>query len=118
MRLVIYKGFNKEFLMSLKDDDVIIDEAQDFENEEIEYFGKYTEHKNGHFLVFYDKNQLVTTKNVPDWIVESNCKLILTKNCRNTREIAITANGGVADSVRRVIWYRCDGTRDGYNWYC
>ena len=72
-------------------DDVIIDEAQDFENEEIEYFGKYTEQKNGHFLVFYDKNQLVTTRRVPDWIVESNCKLILTKNCRNTREIAITA---------------------------
>lgn len=75
----------------LKYDDVIIDEAQDFENEEIEYFGKYTEQKNGHFLIFYDKNQLVTTRSVPDWIVDSNCKLVLTKNCRNTREIAITA---------------------------
>lgn len=36
-------------------------------------------------------NQLVTTREVPVWIRESECKLILTKNCRNTREIALTS---------------------------
>lgn len=72
-------------------DDVIVDEAQDFVNEEIIFFKELTELKDGHFLAFYDKNQLLTTENVPDWINESECKLLLTKNCRNTYEIALTA---------------------------
>lgn len=72
-------------------DDVIIDEAQDFDNREILYFKALTELHDGHFFVFYDKNQLVTTREVPEWIRDSECKLRLTKNCRNTREIALTA---------------------------
>ena len=72
-------------------DDVIVDEAQDFVNEEIIFFKELTELKDGHFLAFYDKNQLLTTENVPDWINDSECKLLLTKNCRNTYEIALTA---------------------------
>ena len=47
--------------------------------------------RDGHFFVFYDKNQLSTTREVPEWILNSECKLLLTKNCRNTREIALTA---------------------------
>ena len=72
-------------------DDVIIDEAQDFLNEEILYFKEYSEIKEGHFFVFFDKNQLLTTKEVPEWIRNSECKLLLTKNCRNTYEIALTS---------------------------
>lgn len=72
-------------------DDVIIDEAQDFINEEICYFKKLAEMKGGHFLAFYDKNQLLTTEAVPQWINDSDCKLLLTKNCRNTYEIAKTS---------------------------
>ena len=75
----------------LEYDDVIIDEAQDFENKEILYFKDLTELRDGHFFVFYDKNQLVTTREVPEWVRESECKLILTKNCRNTCEIALTS---------------------------
>lgn len=75
----------------LEFDDVIIDEAQDFDNREILYFKDLAELRDGHFFVFYDKNQLVTTKEVPAWIRDSECKLILTKNCRNTREIALTS---------------------------
>ena len=75
----------------LEYDDVIIDEAQDFDNREILYFKDLTELRDGHYFVFYDKNQLVTTREVPVWIRESECKLILTKNCRNTREIALTS---------------------------
>ena len=75
----------------LKYDDVIIDEAQDFENSEILYFKDLVELREGHFFVFYDKNQLSTTREVPEWILNSECKLLLTKNCRNTREIALTA---------------------------
>ena len=72
-------------------DDVIIDEAQDFDNKEILYFKDLVELRNGHFLIFYDKNQLLTTREVPEWIRDSECKLLLTKNCRNTREIALTS---------------------------
>ena len=72
-------------------DDVVIDEAQDFLNEEILYFKDYTELREGHFFTFYDKNQLLTTKEVPEWISKSECKLLLTKNCRNTYEIALTS---------------------------
>lgn len=76
----------------LEFDDVIIDEAQDFDNREILYFKDLVELRDGHFFVFYDKNQLLTTREVPAWIRESECKLLLTKNCRNTKEIALTAN--------------------------
>lgn len=72
-------------------DDVIIDEAQDFRDREIVYFKEYAELKDGRFLVFFDKNQVVQTENVPEWVEKSECRLLLTKNCRNTYEIALTA---------------------------
>lgn len=75
----------------LEFDDVVIDEAQDFDNREILYFKDLTELRDGHFFVFYDKNQLSTTREVPEWILSAECRLLLTKNCRNTREIALTA---------------------------
>lgn len=75
----------------LEYDDVIIDEAQDFVNEEIIYFKDFIELKDGHFYAFFDKNQLLTTRDVPEWIKKSDCKLLLTKNCRNTYEIALTS---------------------------
>lgn len=75
----------------LEYDDVIIDEAQDFLNSEVIYFKDYTELTEGHFFAFYDKNQLLTTREVPEWIQRSECKLLLTKNCRNTYEIAVTS---------------------------
>lgn len=76
---------------SLDFDDVIIDEAQDFDNGEILYFKDLAELRAGHFFVFYDKNQLLSTSEVPEWIRDSECKLLLTRNCRNTREIALTS---------------------------
>ena len=72
-------------------DDIIIDEGQDFDNDEIIYFKDYCELVDGHFFVFYDKNQMLTTMEVPKWIRELECKLVLTKNCRNTYEIALTS---------------------------
>ena len=84
-------------------DDVIIDEAQDFYNEEVLYFKNYTESKEGHFFAFYDKNQLLTTKQIPEWIVNSECKLLLTKNCRNTYEIALTSYNVIDISLDKKI---------------
>lgn len=55
------------------------------------YFKEYAELKDGRFLAFFDKNQVVQTENVPEWVEKSECRLLLTKNCRNTYEIALTA---------------------------
>lgn len=72
-------------------DDVVIDEAQDFHDREINYFKMFAELKDGRFFAFFDKNQVVQTDKVPDWVEKSECRLLLTKNCRNTYEIALTA---------------------------
>lgn len=83
--------------------DIIIDEAQDFENDEILYFKNYALAKDGHFMTFYDKNQLIATSKVPDWIANAECKLVLTKNCRNTRQIASTAYNVIDKELNQQV---------------
>lgn len=85
-------------------DDVVIDEAQDLGNDEIIFFKELCELKDGHCFVFYDKNQVViydktdshtsvkeAEHQILPWIAQSECRLLLSKNCRNTIEIAKTA---------------------------
>ena len=71
--------------------DVIIDEAQDFGEEEIEYFRELAKNKDGSFFVFFDRYQLIIKNELPKWIIDSECRLVLSKNCRNTIEIAKTS---------------------------
>ncbi len=73
-------------------DDVIIDEGQDFNSEVIDFYSKMVEKKDGKFYVFYDKKQLLFQKENASWIENAECKLVLTKNCRNTQQIAVTSN--------------------------
>ena len=82
---------------------MIIDEGQDFMAEEIVYFKEYIDLVDGHFFVFYDKNQLLTTQKVPAWIENAECKLLLTKNCRNTYEIALTSYNVIDISLNKKI---------------
>lgn len=78
---------------------VIIDEGQDFGQERIEETNiidlletiVLSSSINGTFYLFYDKNQLVQGYQIPKYISESDCKLTLYKNCRNTENIAITS---------------------------
>lgn len=72
--------------------DIIIDEAQDLDDGVINFLSKFADEKNGKFYVFYDKNQLIYQRKNADWIEKSECKLVLSKNCRNTIQIAITSN--------------------------
>ena len=80
-------------------DDIIIDEAQDLGEKEVLYFKELCELRDGHCFIFYDKNQVVTydkslgknDKASLTWINQSECRLLLSKNCRNTVEIAKTA---------------------------
>lgn len=75
----------------------IIDEGQDFGNLDIENaeilknLKLLIEINGGYFYIFYDKNQLVQGDIIPNVIKDSECKMVLYKNCRNTENIAITS---------------------------
>lgn len=69
-------------------DSVIIDEAQDFENDVIINLDRITKR---HFYCFYDKHQLIQKNLIPDWVLKAECRLVLSKNCRNTVSIANTS---------------------------
>lgn len=79
---------------------VVIDEGQDFgkdsidEENIIEYLKMNvvdSEDNDGTFYIFYDKNQMIQSKKIPDYISNADCKLTLYKNCRNTINIARTS---------------------------
>ncbi len=79
---------------------VIIDEGQDFgkfniEEEEILDLLKANvvdnENINGTFYLFYDRNQMVQSSKIPNFILYADCKLTLYRNCRNTINIARTS---------------------------
>lgn len=72
----------------------LIDEAQDYGKKEIEgsnfllELQIMAEERDGFCYYFYDKHQLVQSKEVPAVIEEADCKLTLFRNCRNTDKIA------------------------------
>lgn len=67
---------------------VIIDEAQDFEPDWLEALAY--RFRDGVFYVFYDRNQLVQQGD-PKWLDDVPCRLVLTRNCRNTDAVARVA---------------------------
>lgn len=71
---------------------IIIDEGQDFYEEHLEILLAIAELIQGCFYVFYDKNQLVQQRQSLDWVKTVECRLILSQNCRNTKNIAVTSN--------------------------
>ena len=95
-----------KYLNEIKDkfyyEDIIIDEGQDFDDKIINFFSNYVDEKNGSLYVFYDKNQLLYQRESIDWIQKSECRLVLSKNCRNTFEIAITANNIMDIQVKSI----------------
>jgi DNA helicase IV len=77
---------------------VIIDEGQDFElADEMDIINLLKmnvlddESRNGSFYLFYDKNQMVQSHKVPEYIDQADCRLTLYRNCRNTFNIATTS---------------------------
>ncbi len=79
---------------------VIVDEGQDFGREEIEESDLLqaihdtvveNDEVDGTFYVFYDRLQLIQSKAIPNYIADTDCKLTLYKNCRNTENIALTS---------------------------
>lgn len=70
---------------------IIIDESQDFSDEHLSLLNDISKLSNGSFYIFYDKNQLVQRFDYNSWIDKVNCRLVLTRNCRNTLSIASTS---------------------------
>jgi len=83
--LIALQRFSKQ---NFPYDSVVIDEGQDFLSENIVKLESLTRNS---FYVFYDKNQLVQKDEIPSWVLNADCKLNLTKNCRNTVKIAKTS---------------------------
>ena len=96
---------------------VIIDEGQDFGRDELTGQDNQSEidiidllrllvlgedRSNGSFYLFYDKNQMVQSHVMPDFISNADCKLTLYRNCRNTKNIAETSIR-LLNSETRVI---------------
>lgn len=75
---------------------IVVDEAQDFgqeviDNSEVDVLGKLYEamiFSDGLFFLFYDKNQVINSDKLPDFIKNADCKMTLYRNCRNTKRIA------------------------------
>ena len=79
---------------------IIIDEGQDFGKKEIadndivdllKMNVNDDDVKGGTFYLFYDRNQMIQSAKLPDYIADADCKLTLYRNCRNTENIAITS---------------------------
>ena len=70
---------------------IIVDEGQDFREEQIQALYDIAILQEGCFYIFYDKHQLVHRKDEPNWLEPVECRLVLSRNCRNTRSIAETS---------------------------
>ena len=101
---------------------IIIDEGQDFNDGEIEHLYDIALLQEGAFYVFFDKNQFVQGRDFPDWLKNSECRLVLNINCRNTFSIADTSgkpisvepkvkNKGIKGDMPK--FYICDDRTEG-----
>lgn len=77
---------------------IIIDEGQDFGQESMEdnsiiksLYEIVTDRGEGTFYIFYDQLQMIQNDKIPEYISNSDCKVTLYRNCRNTENIAKTS---------------------------
>jgi superfamily I DNA/RNA helicase len=52
--------------------------------------------------VFYDKNQFIQGQEYPEWLDRAECRLVLSRNCRNTHEIALTSTRPIDLPEKRI----------------
>lgn len=82
-------------------DNVVIDEGQDIPESILEHISMLVDVLNGHYYVFYDKNQYIMMHKSTHWLdTYGDCRLVLYKNCRNTAEIARTV-GTTVESIKK-----------------
>ena len=81
---------------------IIVDEGQDFFADHLQILGEIAEEQDGCFYVFYDKNQFIQGQEYPDWLDQTECRLVLSHNCRNTYEIAMTSTRPIDLPEKRI----------------
>ena len=81
---------------------IVVDEGQDFHETHLELLAEIAKDQGGAFYVFYDENQLVQQRLIQECLQKAPCRLILRRNCRNTRHIATTSARSI--DIEPVIW--------------
>ena len=81
---------------------IIVDEGQDFNELHLQALSAIAEARDGCFYVFYDKNQFVQGQEYPQWLDHMECRLVLSYNCRNTHEIALTSTRPIEVPEKKV----------------
>lgn len=81
---------------------IIVDEGQDFFADHLQLLGDIAEEQEGSFYVFYDKHQFVQGQEYPEWLDRAECRLVLSHNCRNTHEIAMTSTRPIDLPEKRI----------------
>ena len=103
---------------------IIIDEGQDINDDEIECLYDIALLQEGAFYVFFDKNQFVQEREFPNWLKNSECRLVLNINCRNTFSIADTSGKPISATpkvMNRSVkgempkFYICNDAASGLN---
>ena len=98
----INKFFEEYFATDFDDTDwqypnIVVDEGQDISDTMLEHLSFLAELNDGSFYVFYDRNQFILGRNLPQYLDgKAECRLVLYRNCRNTAEIAATV-GSLVD---------------------
>lgn len=81
---------------------IVIDEGQDFQDEHLQLLHTIAKGKGGCFYVFYDKNQFIQGLTYAQWLDQMECRLVLSRNCRNTKEIAVTSTRPIGLEESRI----------------
>lgn len=81
---------------------IIVDEGQDFFADHLQILAGIAEEQDGCFYVFYDKNQFIQGQEYPEWLDHAECRLVLSHNCRNTHEIALTSTRPIELPEKKV----------------
>ena len=81
---------------------IIFDEGQDFQDEHLQLLHTIAKGKGGCFYVFYDKNQFIQGLTYAQWLDQMECRLVLSRNCRNTKEIAVTSTRPIGLEESRI----------------
>ena len=99
-------------------DHIIVDEGQDFAADHLDFLLDIVQATGGFFYVFYDKGQLVHKWDLDtiEWLKKLDCRLVLSKNCRNTYQIARTAYSTV-DVGNLALTERVSGDKPCLNNY-
>ncbi len=94
---------------------VIVDEGQDLDDRLLNRLYELVRAKGGCFYVFYDRNQYIMRNDLPRWIEDAECRLVLHKNCRNTAEVFRTSSSIMG--IRDVTYNDVHGEKPSISFY-